>query len=187
MLKTGVVVQSNKVFTCVITCEGKFVNLETKIKRAPHIGEIYTSQVYKKGSIFYKLILLSVIILLITYGFINIINKNTPVYSVVVDINSSIQLEVNKTNKILKVQPLNMRGEDLVKDMDLNDKTLDTALTMLLVKADKLKYLEGFYSKKEKAIYIYITNHSNTLVSLPSFKSKADELKITVLINDNGQ
>lgn len=182
--------EANKSSTYIISCDSEFLKLKTKNSKVPHIGEIYTGEQYKKVRIFYKLILLSLIILLTTYGFINvinIINKNTPVYSVVADINSSIELKVSKSNEILNVEPINMRGADLVKDMDLNHKTLDIALTMLLEKADKLNYLENFYSKKENPICIYITVHNNTLVSLTSFKNKADELKVTVLINDNGK
>ena len=187
MLKTGVVLEANKVSTYIITCDSEFFNLQTKNSKPPQIGEIYTGELYKRGRIFYKLILLLVIISLSSYGLMNVINKTTPVYSVVVEINSSVQLTVNNSNEILEVKPLNSKGVDLVKDLDLYHKTLDIALTMLLEKANKLKYLDSFYSKKENSIHIYITNHNNSLVYLTSFKTKADELKITVLINDNGK
>lgn len=187
MLKTGVVVDSNKISTYIMTSDSDFFKLKTKNSKVPHIGEIYTGEPYKRGRFFYKLILLSVIISLTLYGLINIIDKNTPAYSVVVDINSSIQLKVNKSSEILKVEPINSRGADLIKNMELNHKTLDIALTMLLEKADKSNYLKDFYSKKENPVCVYITAHNNISLSLTSFKSKADDLKITVLINDNGQ
>jgi len=187
MFKTGVVVESDKESTYIVTCDSEFYNLVTKDRKTPQIGEIYTGEIYTPGKYFYKLIFFAMGISLITFMIFNILSNNTPVYSVVIDINSSIQFKVDKFNKILKVQPLNNRGADLVKDLELDDKTLDIALTMLLEKAEKLKYLEEFHLKKDTSVGVYMTNHKNALPSLTSFKNKAKQLKITVQINDNGK
>jgi hypothetical protein len=187
MIKTGVVLETNKTSIFIMTRESEFLKLKTKSGKAPHIGEIYTGELYKKDKPLYKLILLLVIISLITYIGINIINKITPAYSVVVEINSSIQLKVNRSNDIIAVEPMNSKGVDLVKDMELNHKSLDNALTILLEKADTLNYLKDFYSKKENPIRIYLTEHDNISIPLSSFKNKAAELKISLIINDNGE
>ncbi|MBC8062264.1 MAG: hypothetical protein H7Y18_16570 [Clostridiaceae bacterium] len=187
LLKTGVVVEANKEFTYIMTCDCEFFNLRTKNNKPPHIGEMFTGELYVKGKVFYKLIFLAVISSLVIYGLINTIYKNTVAYSVVVDINSSIQFKVNKSNEVLKVMPLSVKGADLTKDLNLKNKTLDIALTMLLEKSHKLKYLDNFYSKKDNPIHLYMTAHNNTLIPLTAFKHKADELKITLQINDNGE
>ena len=154
MFKTGVVVESNKESTYIVTCDSEFFNLVTKDRKTPHIGEIYTGEIYIPGKLFYKLIFFIVVISLLTFLIFNIISNNTPVYTVVIDINSSIQFKVDKFNKILKVQPLNNRGADLVKDLELDDVTLDTALTTLLEKAEELKYLEEFRLKKDTSVCV---------------------------------
>ena len=187
MLKTGIVVETNKAFTYIVTCDSEFFNLKTQSGITPHIGEIYTGPIYEKRNPLYKIIAFFVVILLVAFGLVNYISKNTTYYTVIVDINSSIQLKINKSNELVNVQPLDAKGIILVKDLDIKGKPLDLALTMLLEKANKSKYLDNFYSRQDNPIYIWITAHNNSLVPLTSFKNKATQLKITVLINNNGK
>ena len=54
MLKTGIVVETNKAFTYIVTCDSEFFNLKTQSLITPHIGEIYTGPIYEKGTHFIK-------------------------------------------------------------------------------------------------------------------------------------
>lgn len=186
MLKTGIVLEINKASVYIMSTDNEFSEIKIKAKTKPQIGEIYTSEIYKKSNILYKLLLPLVSFLLVLFILLALINKYTAKYSVVVDINSSIELQLNSSSEIIDVKPLNNKAVNLINDVNLKNRNLNDSLIIILNQAKKFNYLNDYYSNKEKTISIYITSHNNINIDLSSFEQAANDDKVSVVINDNG-
>ena len=190
MLKTGIIIDINKSSLFIMTSNSELYEIKNRATPMPHIGEIYTGEPVRKN---YKLsksyqFILPIIAVIISFALVySLINEYTTSYSVVLELSSSFQINLNRSSKILKVNPLNNNAADLIKDIDLKHKPIDEALLELLKKAETMNYLKNYYSNKEKPIYIYITTHNNIDVDLSSFQAYADSIKVNVIINDDGQ
>jgi hypothetical protein len=65
------------------------------------------------------------------------------IYSFVdIDINPSIELMLDKDNKVRKAIPLNDDGQKLLKDLDFKDVYLEKAITDIIAKSEDLGYID---------------------------------------------
>jgi len=82
---------------------------------------------------------------------------NNSVYSkVILDVNPSININVNAKEKVLSVDPLNEDGRKIIGDMDLKNTNLDVAINALI--GSMLR--NGYLSELHNAILVSVENNN---------------------------
>lgn len=66
---------------------------------------------------------------------------------VIIEINPSIELEVNQDNKVVSVNPLNTDGYFFLEELDISNLKLDTALEKIMTQANAKGFLQTETSK----------------------------------------
>jgi len=186
--KTGVVVKVDKEYICVRTVKGEFYNLKPQ-ENTPKIGDIYSSTIAtpKKLAV-RRIVFLSIIAILILVG-MNIYRYFSSSASVVLSIPPTIQLKINKWNKVIAVTPTSTPGRTLVANLDLKGNSLEKALQLILEEAKNKNIINKNYIEGEGSLTIYITNKTKThqAINLTNLKSYLKDRKIKYLINNDGQ
>ena len=108
MRKAGKIinVEKNKVY--IITANNEFATLE-KHTAEPKIGELYAGEEFKSIAI-WKYFLAIIIILILFLSLKKLYLDNKYNYTVIVDMNCSIKMDVSGSNKIKNVEGINSRG-----------------------------------------------------------------------------
>lgn len=187
-LKTGVVVKVDTEYICVRTVKGEFYNLKPK-EDTPKIGDIYSGTLATpKRLALRRIIFLSVIAVLVLVG-MSIYRYFSVSASVVVSIPPTVQLKVNKWNKVISVTPTSTPGRNLVVNLDLKGKSLENALQSIMEEAKNQNIINKNYIAGESVLTIYITYKTNTnqAINLANIESYLKDRKIKYLINNNGQ
>ncbi len=97
--------------------------------------------------------------------------QNHRVESVIgIDVNPSIELSVNRKEKVLKAEPLNEDAEVILDDMDLKDVDLDIAVNALIGSMVR----NGYLTDLDNAILVTVANDN---------KEKASVLRQDVVID----
>lgn len=97
--------------------------------------------------------------------------QNGKVDSVIgIDVNPSVELSVNKRNKVLSAKALNEDAESMMQDMDLKGVDLNTAVNAVIGSM----VTHGFFSDLDNAVLVTVSNDSI---------SKASSLRFEV-VND---
>lgn len=115
---------------------------------------------------------LSVIVLLIGVLSIRTININMLDSIVTLDVNPSLEFQINKNEKIIKVDALNNDGIKILNDMDLKGTNLNVAMNAVI--GSMLR--NGYISELQNSILITVNNNNKE-------KSKQLEKKLTDEIN----
>lgn len=89
------------------------------------------------------------------------------------DVNPSVELKINKNEKVLEATSLNDDGEAILKGMDLKDTDIDVAVNAII--GSMLK--NGYISELQNSILVSVKNDD-------SVKGKELETRITKEIND---
>lgn len=89
------------------------------------------------------------------------------------DVNPSVELKINKNEKILEAKSLNDDGEAILKGMDLKNTDIDVAVNAII--GSMLK--NGYISELQNSILVSVKNDD-------SVKGKELETRITKEIND---
>jgi len=83
--------------------------------------------------------------------------QNGKVDSVIgIDVNPSVELSVNKRNKVLAAKALNEDGESIMQDMDLKGVDLNTAVNAVIGSM----VTHGYLSQLDNAILVTVSNDS---------------------------
>lgn len=179
--KTGIVMEIKNKKACIMTSDGQFI--EVKINDTlPSIGSTYTGQVYRKPN-FYKYIASAACLVFFTSIGGAAYAYYTPTTSVVVDINPSLELKLNRWNKIIKTIPLNETGAQLASSIDIKNKDIDTGLTIILDEAEKEHFINEDNTKEEQHFSLNVTSSKDTSLALPKLQEKADSKKIDIKID----
>lgn len=126
---SGIVVL-NKFNSCIIlTSKGEFKNI--KVKESHEIGMEVHGEI-KKGIKHYKLhISILVLLLLVMIGLI--VHKYKSVNNtVIIETTSSVKLEVNYFNRIIKAYSPTTKGEEMLSSLDILDNDIDDGLCKIL-------------------------------------------------------
>ena len=126
MRKAGKIinVEKNKVY--IITAKNEFATLE-KHTSDPKIGELYAGEEFQSIAIWkYFLAITIMLVLFLSIKKLYLDNKYN--YSVIVDMNCSIKMEVNGSNKIKKVEGISSGGYKIKQLLSLEHKPLEEAL-----------------------------------------------------------
>ena len=97
--------------------------------------------------------------------------QNSRVDSVVgIDVNPSIELSVNRNDKVLKAEALNSDAEEILDDMDLKNVDVDIAVNALIGSMVR----HGYLNDLDNAILVTVANDD---------KKKASELRQDVVVD----
>lgn len=187
MNRSGIVMKIDKKAAFLMTSSGEFVKVKISGK-APEIGEDYAGSVVVKTNIFkHAAIAASLMFLFITGGGAYAYAYYTPVTSVVVDINPSIELKANRFDKVIKANPLNEDAKVILSEVDLKNQTLDNALNLIVQESKEHNYINDAYIESGKAITVKIdSKNKNKHFELPKFEQYVNDNDLKVKIKEKG-
>ncbi|KAJ53094.1 hypothetical protein CTM_04565, partial [Clostridium tetanomorphum DSM 665] len=107
-----------------------------------------------------------------------------PVSTIVLTINPSIELKVNRFNKVLKVVGLNNDGKKIINEVNIKNKSIDDALNNILKQAKEDKFINDSYIKADKTVSLDIQGRN---VNITSFKENIIKDKINMDVKVNGE
>ena len=186
MRKAGKIINIEKNKVYIITANKEFATLE-KHTADPKIGELYAGEEFKKA-VMWKYFLVAICILLLIISIRKLYLDNKYNFSVIVDMNCSIKMEVTGSNKVKKVEGINSKGYKIKELIPLENKSLSEALHMILDESINQKYLTKAHADDGLKISIFISgNKANTPIDLSDFQKYAGTHNFKVFINNNGQ
>lgn len=186
MRKSGKIINIEKNKVYIITANNEFVTLE-KHGSEPTIGQQYEGDVFQNVAI-WKYILIIACIILLTFSLRKLYLDNKYNYSVIVNMNCSIKLEVSGSNKIKKVEGKSAGGNKIIKLVALENKPLEVALKLILDESINQKYLTKAHVDDGFKIYIFVSGNKNkTPINLAEFNRYAGTHDLKVLLNNDGQ
>ncbi|MEW8956252.1 hypothetical protein [Clostridium sp.] len=176
---TGLNLLVNKNNSCsILTSYGIFLNI------TPHnpceVGEIITGKKAKGFKHLIKLGSLALIILFLAYG-VYTFTYNTPKSTLVLDIGTTITMNVNKFNKIIDIHASSSSGRKLLESTDLENSNLDEGLSSLINSSIQNKVIND-----NKKISIFVTTNELDFDSLTKTKEVIINNKLDSRINNNG-
>lgn len=138
---TGILMEVGEDSAIIMTKEGEFLKVK---KPSPNVsaGEEITSttvDVNRYSFMKYAAIAATFLLLLIPFTYFQ--QAMATVAYVNVDINPSLEMGINKYNKVNSVKALNSDGEALVKDMPLKDLDINEALDKVISGAKEKGYI----------------------------------------------
>jgi len=152
----------------------------TSTKMSPNITNNYKEEYkMKKNKLFLPFLVPALAVFIAVFGLgTNYYDKNLKVNSnITLDVNPSIVLSTNYYNKVIKVKALNDDGEEILRDINVNNLTPEEATNVIIDELIKENYLTG------DGANILLTVENNDLVKakeieanlLESVNSKLDE------------
>lgn len=187
MTKTGIVMEINDSNIGILTPSGEFAYVKRNSKSVS-MGELYSEEIFndtKKKSINVKrLFLVAASFLLLVFLSSGIFLYNEPVSAVTIDINPSVELYVNRWNKIVKIVPLNDDGKNLVNELSIKNLDISNGIEKIYEKCKSENYITEDY-KKDKAINIQVSNLKNHQLDLSTVEKKIEDDGINIIIDIN--
>lgn len=184
MNKTGLVLKTHKNTATLVTATGEFVKV-TISKNPPNIGDTYTGAVQKEKRIL-KPFAAAAAIAIFLLSSAGVYAYSAPAATVEVTINPSIELKLNYFNKIIKSIPLNEDGSTLLKSINIKNKNIDEALTLLVSQAKKDNFIDDAYVEEGKIISVKILSKNKNL-NITNFEKYIDNNKLNTNIDNNGK
>ncbi|AKN30661.1 hypothetical protein Ccar_07385 [Clostridium carboxidivorans P7] len=185
--KKGIVISVEKKFVSILTCDGEFLNVYVDNERnIPNIGEEYEGLLTKKGTIssnLFKYAAACLIFFMILSGG-SAYAYYTPVSTIVVNINPSLEMKLNRWDRVIDVKPLNEDGVKLLKEINIKNDVVDKALMEILERSEKDKFINEDYTKENKIVTLNIEGKKD--VDLSGFKKEIDKEKLNLRIDKNG-
>jgi hypothetical protein len=131
-----------------------------------------------------KSILLSILII-ISLAIISILHVFfTPTSFVVIDANASINLKVNRWNKIIDASSLSTNGGNILSVSKLKYKDINDGLTLILSTAEEYNYVNSVSNNEQnKQISIFISGNN---VDISKFSNLVKSRKLDLQLNENG-
>lgn len=182
---TGVVMKVYNKYVCVRTIRGEFINVKLK-GYTPNIGDIYTGIIYNGGSTLAAGgILVACIIAVILLGQ-NIYYYFKPSATVIVDIPPTIQLKINKWDKIIDVKTFKSSSKKLVEPLEIKNTYINKGLEAIITEAKNKKVINDKHIKDKRPITIYISNKDNRIIDLVEFDNFMKHQELKYQVNNNG-
>jgi hypothetical protein len=179
---TGVVMQLEKKHAFIMTSTGEFLKVMLD-GRAPNIGEVYSGKLAKTIPFYkYTAVAASMLFVLLSGGISYA--YYTPTASIEVNINPSIELKVNRWDKILKSVPLNSDGEKVLSTLNIKNKTLNDGLDLIIEEAKKDNFINESYIESGKVITVSVKdNKLDKKLDLSKFEAYAKKNNLNIKIN----
>ena len=186
MNKTGLVLKVENNIATLVTNSGEFVEVLAE-KNTPKIGETYSGAIKKENNFIKYLAAVAAMLIIFIGGGGTAYAYYTPTATVLVSINPSIEIKINRFDKIIKVSPKNTDGETLLKSMELKNRNIDEALMLVVEQAKKDNFINENYIAEGKTISVKISaKDSNKSINIDKFEKVVDENKINTDIDNNG-
>lgn len=186
--KTGVVVKIAKNYICVRTVKGEFYNLKLQ-GYTPKIGDIYSGPIVSSQSKSIKLILVIVFLAIVFVLGKNIYTYFTPSSSVIINLSPTIQIKLNKWDKIIDIKSQNSSGRKILESINLKNKSINNGLQMIFDKAKEINIINKKYIDRGKSITIFVSikDSSTSYPDLSTFKKYTEARNISCNINYDGE
>ncbi|MDF2674588.1 MAG: hypothetical protein K0R09_2856 [Clostridiales bacterium] len=185
MNSTGIVMQTEKRYAFIMTNNGEFLKVKVT-NPMPNLGEIYSGEVAKETP-FYKYTAAAASLLFVLLSGTASYAYYTPTASVVVDINPSIEIQVNRWDRILTTTALNKDGEKVLASLNIKNKVLSDGLDLIVEEAKRDNFINDSYIQSGKAITVSFENtKSDRKPDISKFEENAKKNSLKVnLIKDN--
>jgi hypothetical protein len=178
---TGIVMQLEKRHAFIMTNTGEFLKVKVG-KQSPSIGEVYSGEIAKKVPIYKYASMAASLLFVLFFGGVSYAYY-TPVASVEVNINPSIELQVNRWDRIIKSIPLNDDGVTVLSSLDIKNKPLNVGLDLIVEEAKKDNFINESYIESGKVITVSVKeNKLEKEINLSSFQEHAKKDNLTVEI-----
>lgn len=126
----------------IMTPGGQFVKVRVK-GRPPAVGELYCGEALGSSKTFIRCVAMAAAVALVLISFSAIKFYYTAYASVVVDINPSIELVINRWERIIKAVPLNEDGGKVLSGIKLINLSLDAGLKRIVDESIKQEFING--------------------------------------------
>ena len=187
MNKTGLVLKVEESRATLLTSTGQFVKVSLS-KEQPKIGETYSGELYKERMYLRYLTAVASLLIVFLFGGGATYAYYAPVAKIQVIINPSIELLINRFDKIVKSSPINADGATLLKNLHIKNKNIDEALTLVVEEAKKDNFINNNYKEQGKTILVKIeVKDSDKIINLDKFQQYILVNKINTKIDDNGK
>lgn len=185
--KNGLVMNIEKNYAYIMTPDGEFLKIKIdKDKPLPVIGSEYAGEVLKNSSThiskFKYAIAACLLFFILSLGG-GAYAYYTPVSTVTISINPSIEFKLNRWNKVVSSHALNSDGEKILLELKTQNKPIDATLMMVINQAKTDKYINENYINMDKTIVINIVGKD---VNLPNLKNQLSKDNLNVKIDSNG-
>lgn len=178
---TGIVMQLEKRHAFIMTNTGEFLKVKVGMQ-SPSIGEVYSGEIAKKVPIYKYASMAASLLFVLFFGGVSYAYY-TPVASVEVNINPSIELQVNRWDRILKSIPLNDDGVTVLNSLYIKNKPLNEGLNLIVEEAKKDNFINENYIESGKVITVSVKeNKLDKDINLSSFEEHAKKDNLTVEI-----
>ena len=178
---TGIVMQLSKNHAFIMTDTGEFLKVKLN-KNAVKIGELFTGEVSSKNA-FYKYAAAAASLIFVLLSGSGAYAYYTPTASILVNINPSVKLQLNRWDRVIKSIPLNEDGSTLLQGLNLNNNSINSALDKIIDESKKDNFINDEYIKNGKTITIAVEdNKLKKDFNLSKFEEHAKENKLNVKI-----
>jgi hypothetical protein len=178
---TGVVMQLEKRHAFIMTNTGEFLKIKVG-KQAPSIGEVYSGEIAKKVPIYRYASVAASLLFVLFFGGVSYAYY-TPVTSVEVNINPSIELKLNRWERIIKSIPLNDDGVKVLNSLDIKNMPINEGLNLIVEEAKKDNFINDNYIESGKVITVSVKeNKLDKDINLSNFEEHVKKDNLTVEI-----
>lgn len=184
LVKTGLVVSTKGRSAVIMSDSGEFYKVNTAGKKI-EIGEELTGTVTINKPFYRSLAAVASLLFFILIGS-GIYIYSTPVATVLVNINPSIQLKTNRYSRIISFTALNNDGNKVLKGIKLKNKTLDDGLYLIIKQSQKDNFINDKYMDNGKKIMVDITSMNNRHFDLSKSELYISTSGLNAEINNSG-
>lgn len=162
----------------ILTPDGEFVKVKIK-GNVPSIGSTYSGQPSSKLPLSKYASIAACFILFFSFSGAAYAYY-TPVASLVLKSNPSIELKINRWNKIIKTLPLNDNGKNILNSVNIKNKSVNEGLTIILDEADKENFLKN---EPDKKISLVVNSDRNLDLNINELENKLKEKNFQLEVN----
>lgn len=186
-IKNGLVMKIQGNAAYIMTSSGEFLKVKIdKNKTLPILGGEYSSRIFGNPFMcinkFKYAVAACLLFFMLSLGG-GAYAYYIPTSTVTININPSIEFNLNRWSRVLSFHPLNSDGEKILLEIKTKNKPIDDALIMVINQAKQDKYINDNYINMGKTITINIVGKE---VSLSSLQKELLKGNINVKIDSNG-
>lgn len=184
LVKTGLIVSAKGRSAVIMSNIGEFYKVNTTGKKVK-IGDEFTGTVMISKPFYRNLAAVASLLFFMLIGSY-IYTYNTPVATVLVNINPSIQLKTNRYSRIVSFTALNNDGNKVLKGIKIKNKTLDDGLYLIIMQSQKDNFINDKYIESGKKIMVDITSMNNKHFDLSKSEQYISTSGLNAEINNSG-
>lgn len=129
------------------------------------------------GGLFWKIatgVLSLVLVVMAVIGIVSNVNQTAQASTVSLDVNPSVEIVLNRNNRVVKVNPLNDDGKIIISDMDFNGCQLKVAVNALIGSMIR----NGYLSAEANSVLVSVDSNKNDYQSIA--EAVANEITLTL-------